>query len=192
MCDPLMLTVAATAVTAIGTGVSAIQQSNMASYRAQVDQRNAQIEIQAANQENENTRLAALDHYRKVAQLKGQQIAGAAGNGVVTDFGTAADNVSDTNMLANEDVNRIYKQGYQNVRGRDIAAWNDMASANANSAAADGALINGAFAVGSTVLNGASQYGKLKSGMGWNGSSSMRPATSGIRVTNGSASAWGV
>lgn len=191
MCDPLTLTVAATAVTAIGTGVSAIQQSNMASYRAQVDQRNAQIERDAANQENENTRLAALDHYRKVAQLKGQQVAGAAANGVSTDFGTAADAVSDTDMLANEDVNRIYKQGFQNTRSRDIAAWNNMAQASADNSAASGALINGAFGIGSTVLNGASQYGKLKSGMGYGGAYSSRSAGSGIRVTNGSASAWG-
>jgi hypothetical protein len=189
VCDPLTLTIAATAVAAVGTGVSAVQQSNASNYRAQIDDRNAKLETEAANQENENTRLSALDHYRKVAQLKGQQVAGAAGNGVVTDFGTAADNVSDTDMLANEDVNRIYKQGYQNARSRDIAAWNDRASANANRSAADGALINGAFSVGSTVLNGATQYGKLKSGMGT--SYTQRPSTSSIRVTNGSSSAWG-
>jgi len=166
MCLPMAaLSLAAGVMSAVGTGVAAISANQQAQYRAKIDERNAQIEREAANQENENTRTAALDHYRKVAQLKGQQVLGAAANGVSTDFGTAADSVADTDMLASEDVNRIYKQGAQNVRGRDINAWNNIAQANASRAAGSSALLGGAFNTVGTALSGASQYQYLKSGM---------------------------
>jgi len=166
MCIPVAaLAIGAAVMSAAGTGIAAISANQQAKYRAAVEERNAQIEREAANQEQENTRLAALDHYRKVAQLKGQQVVGAAANGVVTDFGTAQDTVDDTSMLANEDVNRIYKQGAQAVRGRDINAWNDVAQANADRSAGSNALLGGAFNAAGTLLGGASQYSKLKAGM---------------------------
>jgi len=192
MCLPVAaLAIAGAALGGIGTMVSAIQSSAASNYKAQIEDRNAQIEHEAANQEQENTRLAALDHYRKVAQLKGQQIVGAAANGVSTDFGTAADNVSDTEMLAAEDVNRLYKQGAQNVRAHDIGAWNNVAQANADRAAASGALISGAFGAASTVLSGASQYQRLKAGMP--GSTATSPKAMGGYIVNmGSNRGFGV
>ncbi len=167
MCIPLpALALAATAVSTIGTGIGALQANAQAQYRAKIEERNAAMEREAAQQEQENTRQAALKHYREVAQLKGQQIVGAAANGVSTNFGTAADTLADTEMLSREDVNRIYQQGYQNVRGRDIGASNYMASATASRQEGKGALIKGAFDMGSTILGGAQQYSKLKAGMG--------------------------
>jgi hypothetical protein len=160
------LTIAATAVSAIGTGVGAIASSNAANYRAKVADRNAALEVEAANQENQNTREKALEHYRKVAALKGQQAVGAAANGVLGDFGTAADTAADTEMLAREDVGRIYQQGFQNVRSRDTAAWNQRAQANAARSEGSNALIKGAFDFGSTVLGGAQQYRKIQAGKG--------------------------
>ncbi|MBB3955936.1 hypothetical protein [Novosphingobium sediminicola] len=189
MCDPLTLTAAAAATAAIGTGVGAVQASSMANYRAQVADRNAALEMQAVQTEQENTRQAALDHYRKVAQLKGQQIVGAAANGVSVDFGTAADTVADTNMLAAEDANRIYRQGFQAVRNHDINAANYGAEASASRSDASGSLLKGAFDMGSTTLGAATQYSKLKAGM--NLTNSARSAASGIRVTNGVTSGWG-
>ncbi|NOW44164.1 hypothetical protein FHW96_000291 [Novosphingobium sp. SG751A] len=189
MCDPLTLTAAAAATAAIGTGVGAVQASSMANYRAQIADRNATLEMQAAQTEQENTRQAALDHYRKVAQLKGQQIVGAAGNGVSVDFGTAADTVSDTNMLAAEDANRIYRQGFQAVRNHDINAANYSAEAASQRSEAGASLLKGAFDMSGTVLGGASQYSKLKAGI--NLANNARSAASGIRVTNGAASGWG-
>lgn len=163
MCLPAApLLLAATAVSAIGTGIGAMQSAAQSRYQAKVAEQNAAMEREAAVQEQENTREAALAHYRQVAQLKGQQVVGAAANGVVTDFGTSADTLGDTEMLSREDVGRIYKQGAQNVRGRDIQAANYMGEANAQRAAAKGALIKGAFDMGSTVLSGATQYAKLQ------------------------------
>lgn len=164
MCPPAVLAIGAAVMSAVGTGIGAIQASSAANYRAKVADRNAALEVEAANQENQNTREAALAHYRKVADLKGQQAVGAAANGVLGDFGTAADTYADTEMLSREDVGRIYRQGYENVRSRDTAAWNQRAQANAARSEASNALIKGAFDFGSTVLSGVQQYKKLKAG----------------------------
>ncbi|BEU99968.1 hypothetical protein [Novosphingobium olei] len=163
MCLPAAtLALVATGISAVGTGIGAIQASNMANYRAKIEERNASIEREAANQEAQNTRDAALQHYRKVAQLKGQQIVGAASNGVVGSFGTAADTLADTDVLATEDAGRIYRQGEQRVRDHDIAAWNNQAQASADRTTASNSLVKGAFDFGSTVLGGAQQYSQLK------------------------------
>jgi hypothetical protein len=166
MCDPATLMIAATVASAASAGVGALSANAQANYQAKIAERNAGLEREAARQEQENTRQAALQHYRQVSKLKGQQIVGAAANGVGVDFGTAGDVLADTEMLSREDVNRIYQQGFQNVRGRDIQASNYMGEASAQRQAGKGALIKGAFDMGSTVLGGVSQYKGLKSGMG--------------------------
>ena len=166
MCLPAApLALIGTALSAVGTGVAALQANAQANYQAQIAERNAGMEREAAQQEQENTRQAALAHYRQVAQLKGQQIVGAAANGVSIDFGTAGDTLADTEMLSREDAKRIYQQGNQNVRGHDIGASNYMGEANAQRQAGKAALIGGAFKMGSTVLGGASQYAQLRANL---------------------------
>lgn len=152
-------------LSAVGGGVGALQAHAQANYAAKVADQNARMESEAAYQEQQNTRDAALAHYRQVAQLKGKQIAGAAANGVVTNFGTAANMLEDTEMLSREDVSRIYRQGEQNVRGHDINAANYRGEANAQRQAGTAALVGGALQFGSSVLGGVSQYKKLKSGL---------------------------
>lgn len=162
MCDPITLAVAATVVTAAGQGMSALQANKQAKYQAKIATRNASLENEAARTEIENTRTAALEHYRKVGALKGQQAVTAAANGVSLDFGSAADVAGDTEMLGREDVNRIYQQGAQKTRGFEINASNYRADANASRAKASNALVNGAFQMAGTALSGASQYGTMK------------------------------
>lgn len=158
----LALTIAAAATTAIGTGFSALQANAQSRYQAKVAERNADMEREAARQEIENTRQEAMRLYRERAKVKGAQRLAAAAGGTAIDFGTAGDLQADTDMLADEDVNRLYKQGYENLRGRDIQASNFVGEANARRSAGTAALVKGAFDMGSTVLGGAQQYRKLK------------------------------
>ena len=161
MCDPMTLAIAAAATAAVGTGVPAYSAYQQGQYRAKVAERNASMEREAAQQEITNTREQALQHYRNVARIKGQQRLAAAANGVGLDFGTAGDVQADTDMLGREDARRIYEQGFQNLRGRDISASNFMGEASAARSQATGALVSGLADMGSTVLSGASQYNKL-------------------------------
>ncbi len=162
MCNPALLVVAATAVTAAGQGYAALQSAAASKYEARVADRNAKLENEAAFRADENTRTAALAHYRKVAQLKGEQRVAQAANGVSLDFGSAVDVANDTDMLAREDARRIYDQGAEQVRGFDINAANYRSSAKASRFAAKGAIVKGAFDMASTALSGAAQYSKMQ------------------------------
>jgi hypothetical protein len=166
MCLPVAaLALGATALSAVGTGTGALQANATAQYQAKVAEQNAAMSREAAQQSIQNTQQDALAQYRKIAQVKGQQIVGAAANGVGVFDGTAAGAVADTTLLGNEDVSRIYQQGNQNLRGYDIQGANYTAQASADRQAGAGALVNGLFSVGSTVLGGVSQYKKLSAGL---------------------------
>lgn len=162
MCEPTTLVLAATAVTMAGQGYAALQSAAASRYEARVADQNAKLENEAAFRETENTKTAALAHYRRVAQLKGEQRVAQAANGVSLDFGSAADVAADTDMLAREDAQRIYDQGAEKVRGFDINAANYRSSAKASRFAAKGALIKGGLDMASTALSGATQYSKMK------------------------------
>lgn len=168
---PLMAAISG-GLAAVGGGIGALQAASQARYQAKIADRNAALEREAGQQELENTRQAAMATYRKASQVKGAQRVAAAANGVALDFGTAGDVQADTNMLVAEDVQRIYEQGAQNRRGRDIGASNYMAEAGAQRQAASGALVKGVFDFGSTVLGSASQYARLKG-----------PSTAGLKLS---------
>ena len=160
MCAPVA--VIAAGVAAAGSIFGGLASRAQSRFQAKVADRNASMEREAAQQEIQNTKEAALDHYRKVGQLKGQQRARAAAAGVGVDFGTTAQVVDDTEMLAREDVGRIYQQGAQNVRGRDIAASNFTSQAGASRQAGTAALVKGGFDAGKSLLSGANQYSQMK------------------------------
>ena len=162
MCEPATLAIAAAAVTAAGQGYAALQSAAASRYEARVADRNAKLENEAAFRANENTKTEALAHYRRVAQLKGEQRVAQAANGVSLDFGSAADVAADTDLLAREDAKRIYDQGAEAARGFDISAANYRSSAKASRFAAKGAIVKGAFDMASTALGGAQQYSKMK------------------------------
>lgn len=162
ICEPTTLVLAATAVTAASQGYAALQSAAASRYEARVATQNAKLEYEAAHREDENTKTAALAHYRRVAQLKGEQRIAQAANGVSLDFGSAADVAADTDLLAREDAKRIYDQGAEAVRGFDVSAANYRSSAKASRFAATGALVKGGLDMASTALSGASQYSTMK------------------------------
>lgn len=162
MCEPTTLLLIGTAVSTLGAGYTALQQNAASRYEAKVADQNAKLSAESARQEVDNTRDAALQHYRKVSRLKGEQSAAMAAAGLDVDFGNAADLTADTDQLAREDVSRIYRQGAENIRTYDIEGANYRSKAAASRQAATGALISGAFNMGSTALSGATQYSKMK------------------------------
>lgn len=174
MCPPPTLLLAATALSAVGTGVGALQANAQAKYQAKIAERNAAMERESAQQSIATTQEERQAHYRRVSALKGAQRARAAANGVGLEFGTAADVLSDTDLLAREDVARIEKAGAQRTRGFEINVSNYLGEASAQRQAGTGALVKGAFDMGSTVLSGAQQYNSMRGnypsgGMGGSG-----------------------
>ena len=166
MCGPAALPIAAAAL-AVGAGamrtIGAVQQANT---QAKVATANAAAERNAAQQDQENTRQAALRQYREIARVKGQQQVAAAANGVSLDFGTPADVVSDTDLLGREDIANIYRSGNNALRSHDINTSNYVTQANAARSAKTNAIIAGAFDIGSSVLGGATQYQAMQGQFG--------------------------
>lgn len=165
MCPPA-LDLAATAISAVGSVVGGLQANAQGKYQARIAERNMALSNEAAEREQQNTRTEAMAHYRKVAQIRGQQRVAAAANGVSLDFGTASDVVADTEALGREDARRIYDRGYERSRGYEIEASNYMAQGQAAKQAGQGALVSSLFQAGSTALSGVSQYKKYKAARG--------------------------
>lgn len=157
MCDPVSLTIAATAVAAGGKVVSGIGQAQQYRYQAQIADQNNRLANEQARDSIDNTNLEARARYRELARMKGAQQAALAANGVDLNFGSAADIQKDTAMTGAEDIAQIYKGGNQRTRGFDISAFNARSDAAANRAKASGALINAGFDALGTALSGASQ-----------------------------------
>lgn len=166
MCDPGTLLIAGAAVSSIGTGFSALQANAQGNYQARVADQNARLSAEAARSQQDATRQELQTHWRRQAQLQGQQRVAMAAGGLDLGFGNAADLSADTAMLSREDAQRIIDQGNNAVKGFDIETSNFRSQAQASRQAASGALVEGAFGVATTALSGAQQYSSLKAQFG--------------------------
>lgn len=166
MCGPAALPIAAAALAVGATAMKTVSAVQQATVQARVADANAVAERNAAQQDQENTRQAAMRQYREIARVKGQQQVAAAANGVSLDFGTAADVVSDTDLVGREDIANIYRSGDNTLKGHDVNWANYRAQANAARSARTNAIIGGAMELGSSVLGSATQYGQMKSQFG--------------------------
>lgn len=162
MCDPVTLTVAATAVAAAGAGFSAYMGVQQANYSRKVAQANATREGQRAASELERGQEERRQLMRKYGALGGSQRAAMAANGIDTEFGSAADTLGDTDMLYREDASTALKNNADAVKGIDISAANYTGQARAASMQAKGAAISGVFDVGSTILGGVGKVNKIQ------------------------------
>lgn len=182
MCAPLIPLVA-TGLGAIGSGISMASSLGQARAQAAAADANAQAESNAALIGQQNMNNAALQQYRQMAAVSGQQRMSAAASGDAAGYGTAAHALADTQILGQENLARIYAQGNQNLMGSDIAVTNDLGQAAAANGRGNAALVGGLFNLGSglvgasggglssagsvgTALGGVNQYASFKSGMG--------------------------
>jgi hypothetical protein len=161
MCDPVTLTVAATAVAALGQGYSALSANSQARYESKVAKTNAAIEESRARDALQRGTADAQSYQRKLSQEEGQQNAALAANGIDIGFGSAADVRADTARFGREDTLNIYKNAGREARGFEINSANYLSESKAAKARAKSALISGAFNIGSTVLGGATQVAKF-------------------------------
>lgn len=164
MCEPATLAIIGTAVATAGAGYSALMANAQA--RGQVAQAKAnQAEAnRSAADAMERGNVEQQRHYRKVSQQAGAQRAALAANGLDIGFGSAADLVGDTAMFGEEDASALARNTRNEARGYQIQAANYATEAKSAKLAATGALVKGAFDVGSTIIGGAQQYRKARAG----------------------------
>ncbi|HKY80277.1 MAG TPA: hypothetical protein VJM09_02255 [Sphingobium sp.] len=163
MCaDPVTLAIIGTAVSAIGTGVTAVQAYSQQKYQQKVAEQNAKLEDAAARDALDRGKQQVQQQQRELSKEMGAQRASMAANGIDVAFGSAADFRGDTAMLGQEDAQTIRENNIREVMGFERQAGNYRAKAQAAGQAASGALVSGAFGVANTLLGGAQQYSKLK------------------------------
>lgn len=170
MCDPGSIALAATVASAVVGAGGALYAGKAAqqqgAYEAKIADRNAHLADQQAQDANERGFKEARDYQRKVAQIKGQQQAAQAANGIDTDFGSALQTQEDTAMIAAEDARTIYGNTENEVKGFEINAFNYQAQGRAAKAKGNAAMTAGIFGAASSLLGGATQFGKIKAGQG--------------------------
>lgn len=162
MCEPATLALASAGVAATGKIVGGIQSAATARYQARVAERNASLAVEQGRDAQQRGQLEASRAYRRIGQVKGQQIAAMAANGIDLGFGSALQVQQDSAMIGAEDVGQIYKATSGEFRGFDISASNYRAQSQGGRQAARGALVGAVFDAGSTALGGAKQYRQLK------------------------------
>jgi hypothetical protein len=194
VCDPVTLTVAATAVTALGTGYSGLAKADQHKYQAGVARNNAtQARNQAADAEERGKR-DELVKGREVSAAKSAQMASFAANGLDTTFGSPLDVVTDTAIFGGHDAWQIRDNAAREATGFMISAQNYEEEARAQGRARRNALISTAFDMTSTVIGGAAQV----KGMQAPRSSAKAPAASSpfsmgssLGAAGGAMSGWG-
>lgn len=163
MCVPAVpLMIAATAVGTLGSVVSGVNQANSYRYQAKMQDRNAALDRNAAQDALARGRVEEERQGRRTQQLVGQQRAAMAANGIEVDFGSAASLQDDTRMIGFEDAQTIRENAARESKGYEIRAWNSRAGASANRSNASGALWATAFDAGSKLLAGAQSYRKMQ------------------------------
>lgn len=170
MCLPLAaaipLAIASSVASAAGSLYAGAQANSQAKYEADVARRNSAMEVEAAHDSVLQGQGERRDFWRKVAQVKGQNIAAMAANGIEVDYGSAGRLQDDTQMLANDDAANLYRNVEQRTKGHVIQAGNYTMEAKAAKARGKAAQVGSYFGAASSLLGGFSQAAGLKAKMG--------------------------
>ena len=160
------MAIAAGAIQGAGSLYAGMAANARGKYESEVAKRNAEMEVEAAHESILAGRDERTAFWRKVSQVKGQQIAAMAANGIDVGFGTAERIQEDTQMLANADAKNLYRNIEERTRGHQINATNFVTEAKAARQRGRAALVGSVFSAGSSLLSGFSQAGALKAKMG--------------------------
>lgn len=180
MCEPTTLLIASAVVSSLGTVVGGVNAQNAANARAEVAERNMQIERAASRDALERGAEEEKRQYRRNAQRQGEIRAAQAANGIETDFGTAADVQDDAKRIGWEDAMTVRENAVRESRGFEIRAWNADTQARQEKAAGKAAMVGAIFDAGSNLLSSAQQYRKMKAPGGAGGGSSASRNSYGI------------
>lgn len=164
MCLPLP--VAAAAVSAVGSLVGGYSQLQQGNYEAGVAKQNAALSREAAAESIRTGQVERRDFWRKIGQVKGQQTASMAANGIELGYGTADRIEGDTRALAAEDADTLYRNQNERTRGFIIDSANYKASAKASKQQGVSGLVGSVFDAGGSLLGGFQQASAMKAKLG--------------------------
>lgn len=157
MCDPVTLTVAATALAATATVYKGYTDYQSQKYQAKVDEVNATYADRQTKDALERGEREQFNHYVALSRLRGRQTAQMAAGGGDLSWGSNLDIAGDTAVLGNADADTLAANTAREAQGFTIEANNYRLSAAGHRAAGSAALVSTALNTGSTILGGATQ-----------------------------------
>jgi hypothetical protein len=152
------------AASIIGAGVSAYGQWRQA--KAQKAMANAEAKMALQNKKYADAQAADavtrggeadIELRRKYAQTRGRQVAGLAANGVALDEGSPLSVLQDTDMFEQMDSQRTRDNARREEWGFKVQGANYAGNAAMSRAAGRNAIGSAPFAIGSTLLSGATE-----------------------------------
>lgn len=165
MCiDPVTMAATAAVVATVSQGVSTVAAVRQSRFEGRVAERNAAMDRESARDTMERGRVEEARYQQQLSQRMGSQRAALAANGIDLSFGSAADFLTDTAVIGQEDAAAIRENAMRETRGYEISATNYQGQASAARSRATGQAIGGALSTFSTALGGAQQYKRVE----WN------------------------
>ena len=163
MCNPVFAIMAVSAVvSAMGAAQQTKAANEAAKFQSQVAANNEQTANMYAEDAITRAQIEADDHRRKIAQVKGDQLASIAASGFDVGQGSALDILGDTAAMGELDILRIKDNG-----AREAAKYRQQgANFGAEAQLAANSKKSVGLAVGTSLLSsassGASQYSSYK------------------------------
>lgn len=140
-----------------------------ANSAAAAARQNAHIQVEAARDSIDRGREENQQFGRRVGQVKGQQAASMAANGIDIGEGTALTVQQDTAALAGEDAQNLYRNINERTKGFDMNAANYTAEAAAKKQEGRSTLVNSFFQAGSSLMGGFQQNAAIRTRLGLTG-----------------------
>jgi len=158
MCDPISMTIATVASTALGAygQIQAGQQAQAAAnYNAAVARNNEIIAGRQAEDALKRGQVAEDEQRRRTRAMAGTQRAALAASGVQLDQGSPVDILSDTAQFGELDALTIRNNAEREAYGYRVQGMNFGAEAGLQQSRASSAMTSAAIGAGSTLLSGA-------------------------------------
>ena len=159
MCIPVAagLAIAAGVTSAAGQLMAGQQAKAQENYNASVARANAKQEVDAYQTYRGQEVQERQNFWQKVGQIRGQQTAAMAANGIDPGFGSGARLQSDTTKLAYQDARNLYGNQERKAKGYLIDASNYASEAVADKMKGRSAVTDSYFGAVSSILGAATQ-----------------------------------
>ena len=154
MCDPASLAIASAAVSAVGSIGTGISNKKASDYQAQVEQQNATIAQNNANQELAIGKEQERRQRLKTAQIAGEQKTAIAANNLIVNSGTALDTQADTAYMGEMDALMIRYDAQRRADAYKQQSLNLQSQSQMTSLAGKNALTSSYLGAGASLLGG--------------------------------------
>lgn len=162
MCGPAAPFMIGAAVLTAGAQIYGGLSANVqGKYEQRIAEQNRTVELQARDDARARGEIEQMQHWRKVAHIYGEQRAKQSASGLDPTFGSAADLMTDVQLIGYEDSSALAENTVREMTGYETNAANYRMQGRAARSKGKAAMIGGFLQAGATILDAASQTKKM-------------------------------